>query len=120
MGSGGRAHHVPGGGPALRDHLHGGFGYRAARLPDHDGRPAQTGAISTLRPPHQPIPQVDMASFINGVRVIFPEGLVELGDNLLVYYGAADVSVGGARVNKRALIEGIKSEIALGHTATPL
>jgi predicted GH43/DUF377 family glycosyl hydrolase len=54
------------------------------------------------------------------VRVVFPEGLVELGDDLLVYYGAADVSVGGARVNKRALIEGIRSEIALGHTASPL
>jgi len=68
----------------------------------------------------QPIPQVDMANFINGVRVVFPEGMVELGDDLLVYYGAADVSVGGARVNKRALIDGIRSEITLGHTATPL
>ena len=68
----------------------------------------------------QPIPQVDMANFINGVRVVFPEGLVELGDDLLVYYGAADVSVGGARVKKSALIEGIKNEIALGHTASPL
>lgn len=68
----------------------------------------------------QPIPQVDMANFINGVRVVFPEGLVELGDDLLIYYGAADVSVGGARVNKSALIAGIKSEIALGHTASPL
>lgn len=68
----------------------------------------------------EPIPQVDMANFVTGVRVVFPEGLVELGDDLVVYYGAADVSVGGARVNKRALIEGIKSEMALGHTATPL
>ncbi len=68
----------------------------------------------------QPIPQVDMANFINGVRVVFPEGLVEFGDDLLVYYGAADVSVGGARVNKSALIAGIKSEIALGHTPSPL
>ena len=68
----------------------------------------------------EPIPQVDMANFVTGVRVVFPEGLVELGDNLVVYYGAADVSVSGARVNKRALIEGIKSEMALGHTATPL
>ena len=68
----------------------------------------------------QPIPQVDMANFINGVRVVFPEGLVERGEDLLVYYGAADTSVCGARVNKRALIEGIRSEIALGHTASPL
>jgi predicted GH43/DUF377 family glycosyl hydrolase len=68
----------------------------------------------------QPIPQVDMANFINGVRVVFPEGFVELGDDFIVYYGAADVSVGGARVNKRALIEGIRNEIALGHTAVPL
>jgi predicted GH43/DUF377 family glycosyl hydrolase len=68
----------------------------------------------------QPIPQVDMANFINGVHVVFPEGLVEVGDDLLVYYGAADVSVGGARVNKSALIAGIKNEIALGHTAPPL
>jgi predicted GH43/DUF377 family glycosyl hydrolase len=68
----------------------------------------------------QPIPQVDMANFINGVRVVFPEGLVEVGDDLLVYYGAADVSIGGARVNKSALIAGIKNEIALGHLASPL
>jgi predicted GH43/DUF377 family glycosyl hydrolase len=68
----------------------------------------------------QPIPQVDMANFIKGVRVVFPEGLVELGDNLLVYYGSADVYIGGARVNKSALVAGIKSEIALGHTASPL
>jgi predicted GH43/DUF377 family glycosyl hydrolase len=68
----------------------------------------------------QPIPQVDMANFINGVRVVFPEGFVELGDHFIVYYGAADVSVGGARVNKRALLDGIKAEIAVGHTAAPL
>jgi predicted GH43/DUF377 family glycosyl hydrolase len=61
-----------------------------------------------------------MANFINGVRVVFPEGLVELGDDLLVYYGAADVSVAGARVKKSALIQGIKNEIALGHSASPL
>lgn len=68
----------------------------------------------------QPIPQVDMANFITGVRVVFPEGLVELGDDLLVYYGAADVSVGGARVNKRALVDALGKEIALGHTGSPL
>jgi predicted GH43/DUF377 family glycosyl hydrolase len=68
----------------------------------------------------EPIPQVDMANFINGVRVLFPEGLVELGDNLLLYYGAADVSVGGARVNKAALIAAIRNEIAAGHSASPL
>jgi predicted GH43/DUF377 family glycosyl hydrolase len=68
----------------------------------------------------QPIPQVDVANFINGVRVVFPEGFVELGDDFIVYYGAADVSVGGARVNKRALVEGIRNEIALGHTAVAL
>ena len=68
----------------------------------------------------QSIPQVDMANFITGVRVVFPEGLVELGDDLLVYYGAADVSVGGARVNKRALVDALGKEIALGHTGLPL
>jgi predicted GH43/DUF377 family glycosyl hydrolase len=68
----------------------------------------------------EPIPQVDMANFIKGVRVVFPEGLVEVGDDLLVYYGAADVYIGGARVNKKALVAGIKNEIALGHTAVPL
>jgi predicted GH43/DUF377 family glycosyl hydrolase len=56
------------------------------------------------------IPQVDMVNFITGVRVVFPQGLVERGDELLVYYGAADVSVGGARVGKRALVESIERE----------
>jgi predicted GH43/DUF377 family glycosyl hydrolase len=58
------------------------------------------------------IPQVDMANFRTGVRVVFPQGLVERGDDLVVYYGAADVSVGGARVGKRALVESIEGEIA--------
>ncbi len=54
-----------------------------------------------------PIPQVDMANFITGVRVVFPEGLVQRGDDLIVYYGAADVSVGAARVNKAELLQAI-------------
>ena len=58
------------------------------------------------------IPQVDMANFRTGVRVVFPQGLVERGDELFVYYGAADVSVGGARVGKRALVDSIEREIA--------
>lgn len=68
----------------------------------------------------RPIPQVDMANFRTGVRVVFPEGLVELGDDLIVYYGAADVSVGGARVNKRALVDALGSEIRLGRSGAPL
>lgn len=54
-----------------------------------------------------PIPQVDMANFRTGVRVVFPEGLVQRGDDLIVYYGAADVSVGAARVNKGELLRSI-------------
>ena len=60
----------------------------------------------------RPIPQVDSANFITGVRVVFPQGLVELEDDLLVYYGAADVSVGGARVNKRVLIDSLRAAIS--------
>lgn len=56
-----------------------------------------------------PIPQVDMANFITGVRVVFPEGLVERGEDLIVYYGAADVSVAAARVNKEALLDSIEA-----------
>ena len=59
-----------------------------------------------------PIPQVDMANFRTGVRVVFPQGLVERGPNLLVYYGAADVSIGAARVNKEALLASIEKEMA--------
>lgn len=59
-----------------------------------------------------PIPQVDMANFITGVRVVFPQGLVERGDDLLVYYGAGDVSVAGARVNRDALLASIEVEMA--------
>jgi predicted GH43/DUF377 family glycosyl hydrolase len=57
------------------------------------------------------IPQVDPANFKNGIRVVFPQGLVELGDDLLVYYGAADVSVAGARVNKEALLASLEAAI---------
>lgn len=59
-----------------------------------------------------PIPQVDMANFRTGVRVVFPQGLVERGDDLLVYYGAADVSVGAARVNRDALLASIEEEMS--------
>jgi len=66
------------------------------------------------------IPQVDMASFKTGVRVVFPQGLVERGENLLVYYGAADVSVAGARVNKSALIAALTKEMDLKQGGVPL
>jgi predicted GH43/DUF377 family glycosyl hydrolase len=56
-----------------------------------------------------PLPQVDMANFRTGVRVVFPQGLVEWGDDLIVYYGAADLSVAGARVNKEALIDSLEA-----------
>ena len=39
----------------------------------------------------------------DGVRAAFPEGMVERGSELLVYYGATDVNVGVARVNSAAL-----------------
>lgn len=63
----------------------------------------------------QSIPQVDMANFRTGVRVVFPQGLVQRGDDLIVYYGAADVSVAGARVGRDALITSIEYAIAHGH-----
>lgn len=67
-----------------------------------------------------PIPQVDMANFRTGVRVVFPQGLVKLGDDLIVYYGAADVSVGAARVNKRAFVDSLREEVARGSGGVPL
>lgn len=58
-----------------------------------------------------PIPQVDLANFVGGVRVVFPEGLVRRGGDLLVYYGAADVHVGGARVAEEALVASLERAI---------
>ena len=69
---------------------------------------------------HNAIPQVDMANFKTGVRVVFPQGLVERGDDLLVYYGAADVSVAGARVNKRELVSSLAEAIKNKEGAVPL
>ena len=66
------------------------------------------------------IPQVDPAHFRNGVRVVFPQGFVELGEDFLLYYGAADVSVGGARVRKSALIDSLEEAIANEQRAAPL
>lgn len=66
------------------------------------------------------IPQVDPANFRTGVRVVFPQGLVELGDDLLVYYGAADVSVAGARVKKHDLVASLESAITLKQGGIPL
>jgi predicted GH43/DUF377 family glycosyl hydrolase len=66
------------------------------------------------------IPQVDMANFRTGVRVVFPQGFVERGEDFLVYYGAADVSVAAARVNKRALISSLEEAIRLNSGGVPL
>ena len=66
------------------------------------------------------IPQVDPANFKTGIRVVFPQGLVERGDDLLVYYGAADVSVGGARVRKRDLVMSLADAIRLKQGGVPL
>jgi predicted GH43/DUF377 family glycosyl hydrolase len=69
---------------------------------------------------HRDIPQVDRANFTTGVRVVFPEGLVERGEDLLVYYGAADVSVAAACVAKHALIGSIEAAIARKQGGVPL
>ena len=66
------------------------------------------------------IPQLDHSNFINGVHVVFAQGLVEVGDDLIVYYGAADVSVAAARVNKRDLVDSLERAIELGKGGVPL
>ena len=82
--------------------------------------------VPSLRPqaPYEielePIPQVDPANFTTGVRVVFPEGFVERGDDFLVYYGAADVSVAAARVGKHELIASIEAAIARKQGGVPL
>lgn len=67
-----------------------------------------------------PIPQVDMANFRTGVRVVFPQGLVERGADLIVYYGAADMYVAAARVDREALLGSIEGAMAAGAGAPPL
>jgi predicted GH43/DUF377 family glycosyl hydrolase len=61
-----------------------------------------------------PLPQVDMANFRTGVRVVFPQGLIERESDLLVYYGAGDTAVAGASVNKDALLDSLAAAIAGG------
>jgi predicted GH43/DUF377 family glycosyl hydrolase len=69
---------------------------------------------------HGVVPQVDAANFIHGIQVVFPQGLVERGDDLIVYYGAADVSVAAARVRKRDLIASLAEAIELKQGGVPL
>ncbi len=66
------------------------------------------------------IPQVDPANFRTGARVVFPQGLVEVGDDLIVYYGAADVSVAAARVGRRDLVDSLERAIGLDRGGIPL
>jgi predicted GH43/DUF377 family glycosyl hydrolase len=66
------------------------------------------------------IPQLDHANFITGVRVVFAQGLVEVGDDLIVYYGAADCAVAAARVNKKELIDSLEKAIESGAGGVPL
>ena len=67
-----------------------------------------------------PVPQVDMKNFIHGIQVVFPEGMVELNGEITIYYGAADVHIAGARVNRNALIGGLADAIARGEGDLPL
>jgi len=67
-----------------------------------------------------PLPQVDMANFKTGVRVVFPQGLIERDDDLLIYYGAADVSVAAARVGTRDLLASLEAAITLKQGGLPL
>ena len=67
-----------------------------------------------------PLPQVDMANFRTGVRVVFPQGLIERDDDLLVYYGAADVSVAAARVGKSDLLASIEAAMKREQRGAPL
>jgi len=67
-----------------------------------------------------PLLQVDMANFRTGVRVVFPEGLIERDDDLLVYYGAADVSVAAARVRTSDLLASLESAMRLDQGGVPL
>jgi predicted GH43/DUF377 family glycosyl hydrolase len=69
---------------------------------------------------HGEVPQVDPANFRTGIRVVFPQGLVERGDDLIVYYGAADVSVAGARVPKRELVTSLAEAIEHNEGGVPL
>jgi predicted GH43/DUF377 family glycosyl hydrolase len=46
--------------------------------------------------------------------------MVELGDELIVYYGAADVSVAGARVKKNELVDSLEKAIKLNQGGIPL
>jgi len=62
----------------------------------------------------QAIPQVDRANFKTGVRVVFPQGLIERGADLLLYYGAADVSVAAARVGTHDLVSSLEAAIVRG------
>ena len=69
---------------------------------------------------HGEVPQVDPANFRTGIRVVFPQGLVERGDDLIIYYGAADVSVAGARVRKRDLTASLADAIEHNQGGVPL
>ena len=84
---------------------------------------SDTPALTPLAPyeiEHGIIPQVDPANFITGIRVVFPQGLVERGEDLIVYYGAADVSVGGARVRKKDLVASLADAIERKQGGIPL
>ena len=69
---------------------------------------------------HGEIPQVALANLKTGIQVVFPQSLVERGDDLLVYYGAADVSVAAARVRKRDFVASLAEAIKLKQGSVPL
>lgn len=67
-----------------------------------------------------PLPQVDMANFRTGVRVVFPQGLIERDGDFLIYYGAADRFVAAARVNRHDLLASLESTMSLEQGGQPL
>jgi predicted GH43/DUF377 family glycosyl hydrolase len=53
------------------------------------------------------VPEADFekAGFVGDV--VFPTGIVDTGDTLLVYYGAADTNVGVVEWSKREMLEAL-------------
>jgi len=57
-----------------------------------------------------PTEPFELEGFLGGV--VFPTGIVEQGDNILVYYGAADECVGVTAFSRESLIESLSTQAA--------
>ncbi len=72
---------------------------------------AATAPYERFDGPQSEIPQLDLQNFPHGVKVVFPEGLLDMGDKLVVIYGGGDVNTCSAWMPKDGFLNSLRAAV---------